>query len=153
MVKHMEIIAHQGFGEWVWKVVSCLYLLHFHNIVGKIPHNKMVAKSHSFLVQVSAKSIHVQHHTHVYQKYRCSLVYLDLHWSKVVFEHNRLLGIFLQWCELGPKCWVLHRCMVFLWPCWGCWSYYRKQSGDQSPSDLVVPMVLIHKHLNFQFIR
>ena len=36
MVKPMEIISRQDFGEWVCKIVAGLYLPHLHNIVVNI---------------------------------------------------------------------------------------------------------------------
>ena len=46
----MEIIAHQGFGEWVCKIVAGVYLPHLHNVVGNMLPKEMVAKRHGFLV-------------------------------------------------------------------------------------------------------
>ena len=50
MVKIMEIITHQGFGEWVWKSVADAYLPHLHNILGNMLPKKMLAKLHRFFV-------------------------------------------------------------------------------------------------------
>ena len=52
MVKPMEIISHQGVGEWVYKIVAGVYLPPLHNIVGNSLPNKMVAKIHGFIFLV-----------------------------------------------------------------------------------------------------
>ena len=51
MVKIIEIIAYQVLCEWFCKTVFGVYLLHLHNIVGNILHNKMVAMCHGFPIQ------------------------------------------------------------------------------------------------------
>ena len=35
----MEIISHQGIGEWVYKIVAGVYPPPLHKIVGNILHN------------------------------------------------------------------------------------------------------------------
>ena len=153
MVKTMEIIAHQGFGEWVYNIVAGVYLPHLHNIFGNMLLKKMVAKCHNFLVQGDARIFCVQHNTNVVHKYRCGFGYLDPHWSKVVPEHNRLLKILLKRCEIGSKCWGLHHGMKFWWPCCGGWYHHLKQPGDRSTSYLVFPMVRIHKQMDVQSLK
>ena len=76
----MEIIAHQGFGEWVWKIVAGVYLTHFHNIVVNMIHKKMVAKRQGFLVQGATRIFYIQHQTNFFHKYMCGFWYLDPHW-------------------------------------------------------------------------
>ena len=79
MVKPIEIIAHQGFDECLYIIASGVYLHHLHNIVSNILPNKMVGKSHSFIVQGATGISRVQHHTHVVHKYRCRFGYPDNH--------------------------------------------------------------------------
>ena len=50
MVKPMEIIFHQDFGEWVCKIVTRVNLPYLHNIISNMLPNEMVAKHHGFLV-------------------------------------------------------------------------------------------------------
>ena len=100
----MEIVANQGFGEWVCKIVAGVYLPHLHKIVGNMLPNKMVYKRHGLLVQGATRISSVQHHTNVVHKYRCSFRYLNPHKSKVVPDHNTLLNSLLQRCKLGTKC-------------------------------------------------
>ena len=62
------------------------YLSYPHIIVVSIIPNKMVAKLHGFLVQVSTRVSSVQHHTHVVQKIGVGLdtlisIYLGWYWS------------------------------------------------------------------------
>ena len=149
----MENISHQGFDEWFWKIVDRVYLPHLHNIVGNMLPNKMVDKRHGSLVHGDTKIRHVQHHTHVVHKYRCGFGYLDPHWYKVVPEHNILLEIILQCCEIGSKWWYLYHSTEFWWPCCGSLSYQWKLTCDQNTSNLVVTMSSIHKHINIQLIK
>ena len=145
--------CHQGFGEWVWKIVVSVYLTHPQNIFGKIIPTIMVAMIRGIIFQGATRIHSVQKNTHVVHKLRCRFGYLDTHLSKVVPEHNRILDRFIQHYELSTKCWGLHHGMEFWWPCCGCWSYNWKNPGDWSTSDLVVPMIRIHKHMNVQFIK
>ena len=75
----MEIIFHRGFSEWVRKIVTGVYLHHLHSIVGNMLSNKMVAKRHGFLFCSDTSILCLEHHTHVFLKYMCGFVYLDLH--------------------------------------------------------------------------
>ena len=68
MLKPMEIVANQGFGEWVCKIVAGVYLPHLHKIVGNMLPNKMSSKRHGFLVQGDTRIICVQHHIDVVHK-------------------------------------------------------------------------------------
>ena len=122
ILEPMEIIAHQGFGEWVFKIVAGVYLPHLHDIYGNMIPNKMVAKRHGFIVHGDTRIFRIQHHTHIVHKYRCGFLYLDPHQSKVVPEHNIILYIILQCFELGSKCWGLHHGLEFWWPCCESWS-------------------------------
>ena len=149
----MENISHQGFGEWVCKNVSGLYLPHLHNIFGNMLPKEIEEKGHIFLVHIATRISRVKHHTHVVHKYKCRFGYLDNYWSKVVPYHNILLDSLLQRCELRTKCWGLHHVLVFWWPCCGCLYYHWKKTSDWSISDLVVPMVSIQKHMNVQLIN
>ena len=141
------------FGEWFWKIVDGVYPHHLHKIVRNMTPKKTASKCHGFLVQGATSIRHVQHHTRVAQKYRCMFGYLDSHWYKVLSKYNRLLYGLFQRCEISTKCWSLHRGLEFLWPCSGCWYHYWKKLSDKSPSDLVVPMVGIHKYMDLQFIK
>ena len=73
----MDIISHQGFGEWVCKIVAGVYIPHFHKKIGNMLSNKMVAKRHGFLVQGATRIRRVQHHTHVVHKYRLRFGCID----------------------------------------------------------------------------
>ena len=75
----MEIIAHQGFGECVCKIVSVVYITHQQNIVGNTLPDKMVAKRQGFLVQGATGICWVQHHNNVVNKYSCGFGYIDPH--------------------------------------------------------------------------
>ena len=75
----MEIFSHQGFGEWLCKIVAGVYITHLQNIVGNMLPKKMAAKRNSFLIQVATRIFRIQHHTHVVHKYRCGFGYLDPH--------------------------------------------------------------------------
>ena len=75
----MEIIAHQGFGEWVCTFFAGVCIPRLLNIDGNILTNKMVAKHHCFLVQGATRICRVQHHTHVVHNYRCRFGYIDPH--------------------------------------------------------------------------
>ena len=149
----MKIMDHQGFGEWVLIFFDGVYLPHLHKTFNNVLSKKMVAKCHGFIVQGATRISRAKRHTNVVHKYRYRFGYLDPHWYKVVSEHNIPLERLLQRCALITKCWCLHGGLEFLWRCCGFWSHHWKQPGGQSPSDLVVPMVGIHKHINFQFIK
>ena len=133
--------------------MSGVYLTCLHNIVRNILPNKILAKRHGFLVQVATSISHVQHHTHVVHKYRCRFRDHDHHLSKVLSDHSRLLRILFRHCELSTKFLGLHRGLEFWLTCCWCWYHHCKQPGYQYPSDLVVPMVVIHKHIIVQFIK
>ena len=66
----MDISSHQGFGEWVCKIVADVYLPHLHKIVNIMLPLKMVAKCHGFIVLGATRVIHIQHHIYVLEKYR-----------------------------------------------------------------------------------
>ena len=68
MLKPMEIIARQWFGEWVYKICSGVYLPHLHNVFGNMLPDKMIGKRHSFVVQDATSIFCVQHHIHVFHK-------------------------------------------------------------------------------------
>ena len=97
----MEIIAHQGFGEWVCIIFAGVYLPHLHKIVSNITPLKMLAKHHGFFVQGDTRISCVQHHTHDFHKYSSIFKDLDTHGSKVVLDHNRLSDSLLQRCEIS----------------------------------------------------
>ena len=72
MIKPMEIISRQGFGEWFCKIVAGVYLSYVYKIVRNMYPNKTVDKRKSFIVQGATRIRRVQHHTHVFHKYRCA---------------------------------------------------------------------------------
>ena len=78
-----------------------------------------------------------------------TLIPIDLMWYRSITEYSIDLLNAVNLALNVDFCTVVD----FWWPFRGCWSNHWKKPGDQSPSDLVVTMVGIHKNTNLQFIK
>ena len=126
MLKCMELITYQCFGEWICLVFFCVNIADFYHIISHIFSYKMETQYHSFSIQWYTRIIFIYDHAHVFDKYRWWIYELHYHITKVVSQHD----CFLQCLFSAVNYPCMHWYMSLWWPgCW-CWT----QNGN-NPCD------------------